>query len=144
MSGSRYIELANSLTKNKVYINYCQKMVLSELLDFITQYISAPMPAKINQDLFDDMVEVGIKEDKREALWRLAFNYVDKEKDFTRIEDYFLEKRDVYYLTELMYVEEENHDIEKIVKKIKFTNYEKFINDCFKRLEALNIPSDNN
>lgn len=139
MSGSRYIELANSLTKNKVYINYCQKMVLSELLDFITQYISAPMPAKINQDLFD-----GIKEDKREALWRLAFNYIDKEKDFTRIEDYFLEKRDVYYLTELMYVEEENHDIEKIVKKIKFTNDEKFINDCFKRLEALDITSDNN
>lgn len=142
-SGPRYIELANSLTKNKVYINYCQKMTPSELLDFITQYISAPMPPKIDQDLFDDMVEVGIKEDKREALWRLAFNYVDKEKDFTRIEDYFLEKRDDYYLTELMYVEEEKHDIERIVKKIKFTKDEKFINDCFKRLEALDIPSDN-
>ena len=64
-SGPRYIELANSLTKNKVYINYCQKMVPSELLDFITQNISAPMPAKIDQDLFGDMVEVGIKEDKR-------------------------------------------------------------------------------
>lgn len=67
-SGPRYIELSKSLTTNKTYISYCQKMNPKELLEFITQYISVPMPPRIDQDLFDEMVEAGIKEDKREAL----------------------------------------------------------------------------
>lgn len=143
-SGPRYIELSKSLTTNKTYINYCQKMSSKELLEFITQYISVPMPPRIDQDLFDEMVEVGIKEDKREALWRLVFNYIGRNKDFTRVEDYFIEKRDAYYLTELMSIEEGTVNIERITKKIKVTNDERFISNCFKRLKQLNIFSDNN
>ena len=143
-SGPRYIELAKSLTTNKTYISYCQKMNPKELLEFITQYISVPMPPRIDQDLFDEMVEAGIKEDKREALWRLVFNYVGRNKDFARVEDYFIEKKDAYYLTELMSIEEGTVDIERITKKIKVTNDERFISNCFKRLKQLNIFSDNN
>ena len=143
-SGPRYIELSKSLTMNKTYISYCQKMNPKELLEFITQYISVPMPPRIDQDLFDEMVEAGIKEDKREALWRLVFNYVGRNKDFARVEDYFIEKKDAYYLTELMSIEEGTVDIERITKKIKVTNDERFISNCFKRLKQLNIFSDNN
>jgi|GEM_PF-547464 len=142
-SGPRYIELSKSLTTNKVYINYCQKMSSKELLDFITQYISVPIPPRIDQDLFDEMVEAGIKEDKREALWRLVFNYVGRNKDFTRVEDYFIEKRDAYYLTELMSTEDKELNMEKLENKIKATNDKKFINDCFERIEKLGISSDN-
>ena len=141
-SGPRYIELSKSLTTNKTYISYCQKMNHKELLEFITQYISVPMPPRIDQDLFDEMVEAGIKEDKREALWRLVFNYVGRNKDFTRVEDYFIEKRDAYYLTELISIEEKELNMEKLEKKIKNTNDEKFINDCFERIEKLGISSD--
>ena len=141
-SGPRYIELAKSLTTNKTYISYCQKMNPKELLEFITQYISVPMPPRIDQDLFDEMVEAGIKEDKREALWRLVFNYVGRNKDFTRVEDYFIEKRDAYYLTELISIEEKELNMEKLERKIKNTNDEKFINDCFERVEKLGISSD--
>ena len=141
-SGPRYIELSKSLTTNKVYINYCQKMNSKELLDFITQYISVPMPPRIDQDLFDEMVEAGIKEDKREALWRLVFNYVGRNKNFTCVEDYFIEKRDAYYLTELISIEDKELNMEKLEKKINNTNDEKFINDCFERIEKLGISSD--
>lgn len=76
-----------------------------ELLEFITQYISAPMTPNINQETFDNLVDVGIKEDKREALWRLVFSYNGKNKYFTRIENYFIAKIDDYYLTELVLCE---------------------------------------
>lgn len=141
-SGPRYIELSKALTTNKTYISYCQKMNSKELLELITQYISVPMPPRIEQDLFDEMVEAGIKEDKREALWRLVFNYVGRNKDFTRVEDYFIEKRDAYYLTELMSIEDKELNMEKLEKKINNTNDEKFINDCFERIEKLGISSD--
>ena len=141
-SGPRYIELSKALTTNKTYISYCQKMSSKELLEFITQYISVPMPPRIDQDLFDEMVEAGIKEDKREALWRLVFNYVGRNKDFTRVEDYFIEKRDAYYLTELISIEDKELNMEKLEKKINNTNDEKFINDCFERIEKLGISSD--
>lgn len=141
-SGPRYMELSKALTTNKTYISYCQKMNSKELLEFITQYISVPMPPRIDQDLFDEMVEAGIKEDKREALWRLVFNYVGRNKDFTRVEDYFIEKKDAYYLTELMSIEDKELNMEKLEKKINNTNDEKFINDCFERIEKLGISSD--
>ena len=141
-SGPRYIELSKALTTNKTYISYCQKMNSKELLELITQYISVPMPPRIDQDLFDEMVEAGIKEDKREALWRLVFNYVGRNKDFTRVEDYFIEKRDAYYLTELISIEDKELNMEKLEKKINNTNDEKFINDCFERIEKLGISSD--
>ena len=141
-SGPRYIELSKSLTTNKTYISYCQKMDSKELLELITQYISVPMPPRIDQDLFDEMVEAGIKEDKREALWRLVFNYVGRNKDFTRVEDYFIEKRDAYYLTELISIEDKELNMEKLEKKINNTNDKKFINDCFERIEKLGISSD--
>ena len=98
-SGPRYEQLYELLVNNPVYVNHCRKMSDLELLEFITQYISAPVTPNIDQETFDDLVSAGIEKDKREALWRLAFNYNGKKKDFTRIENYFIDKRDDYYLT---------------------------------------------
>ena len=63
----------------------------------------------------------------REALWRLAFNYNRKGIDFTLIEDYFLEVKDVYYLTELISVVEEDLDKDRLLKKIVDTCNKEFI-----------------
>lgn len=95
-SGPRYEQLYELLVNNSVYVNHCRKMSNLELLEFITQYISAPLTPNIDQETFDDLVSAGIEKDKREALWRLAFNYNGKKKDFTRIENYFIDKRDDY------------------------------------------------
>lgn len=100
-SGPRYEALYNCLVENEVYTKYCRKMNDFELLEFITQFISVPITPNISQETFDDLVLVGIKEDKRESLWRLAMNYNQKRKDFSKIEDYFIKKETVTILLNL-------------------------------------------
>lgn len=126
--GKRYQKLFDLLSNNDVYINYCKKMNDLELLEFITQYISAPLfPPMINQEDFDDLVRVGIKEDKRESLWRLAMNYHRRNKDFSKIADYFIEKRDNYYLAELICGVEEDLNLDEIINKALATDDMDFI-----------------
>ena len=96
--GKLYESLFTLLADNDLINYYCDLLNDYELLEFIAQYISVPMPPQISQEKFDKIVKVGIENDEREWLWRLAFNYNEKNKDFSLIEDYFIEKRDDYYL----------------------------------------------
>lgn len=141
-SGPRYEKLYDLLVNNSVYINYCKKMSDIELLEFITQYISAPITPNIDQKTFDDLVNVGIKEDKKEALWRLAFNYNGKKKDFSRIEDYFIEKRDDYYLIELISAVQEDLNMDKLIEKVINTKDKKFIIGCGNRAKNIGLFTD--
>lgn len=126
--GPRYEKMVELLNNNSVYIKYAKSMNDLELLEFITQYISVPLYIPlINQEAFDDLVTAGIKEDKRESLWRLAMNYNRKGKDFTKIVDYLIEKRDHYYLAELISGVEEDLDLDKIITKALKTNDLEFI-----------------
>ena len=113
-----------------------------ELLEFITQYISVPMPPILIQDEFDDLARIGIERDMREALWRLAFNYHHKEIDFTLIEDYFILKRDDYYLTELISAVEEDLDKDKLINKIIDTLDKDFIYQVAQTGYQIGIFSD--
>lgn len=140
--GKLYEGLFELLTKNLLVIKYAKKMNDDELLEFITKYISAPMPPVITQEGFDDLVKVGIKDDKREALWRLAFNYNNKKINFSIIEDYFIEKRDSYYLIELISAVQEDLDIDKIIQKVISTKEKEFINDCAKRGKRIGLITD--
>ncbi len=116
-SGPRYEKLFEILTHFPLYNKACLQMDDLELLEFITQYISVPLPPPINQEYFDDLIEVGIKEDKRESIWRMAMNYNRKGKDFSKIVDYFIEKRDDYYLAELISGVEEDLDLDSVIDK---------------------------
>jgi hypothetical protein len=127
--GRLYNNICELLTNNSMYKHYVDQMNDLEFLDFITQYISAPVVPRIDQEIFDDLVASGIKEDKREALWRLAFNYNRRGKDFVLIEDYFIEKRDAYYLTELVSAVHEDLDLDRLVNKVIDTKDKKFLND---------------
>ena len=141
-SGPRYEKIYDVLVNNSVYIDYCENMTDLELLEFITQYISAPITPNIDQETFDCLVNVAIKEDKREALWRLAFNYNHKEKNFEKIENYFIEKRDEYYLIELISAVREDLDMDKLVDKVLKTQDKKFIFGCGNRAQKLDLFSD--
>ncbi len=136
-SGPRYEQLYNLLTNNPVYIKYCKKMNDLELLEFITQYISAPITPNIDQETFDNLVNVGIKKDKREALWRLAFNYNGKKKDFSLIENYFIEKRDDYYLSELIYAVQDDLNMDELIDKAINTKDKNFIINCYNRTKNI-------
>ena len=137
--GKLYESLFTLLADNDLINYYCDLLNDYELLEFIAQYISVPMPPQIDQEKFDKIVKVGIENDEREWLWRLAFNYNEKNKDFSLIEDYFIEKRDDYYLTELISAVREDLNMKKLKKKVIATKDKKFINKVKSTLKDYEI-----
>lgn len=137
--GKLYESLFTLLADNDLINYYCDLLNDYELLEFIAQYISVPMPPQISQEKFDKIVKVGIENDEREWLWRLAFNYNEKNKDFSLIEDYFIEKRYDYYLTELISAVREDLNMKKLKKKVIATKDKKFINKVKSTLKDYEI-----
>lgn len=137
--GKLYESLFTLLADNDLINYYCDLLNDYELLEFIAQYISVPMPPQIDQEKFDKIVKVGIENDEREWLWRLAFNYNRKNKDFSLIEDYFIEKRDDYYLTELISAVRDDLNMKKLKKKVIATKDKKFINKVKSTLKDYEI-----
>ena len=117
-SFKRWYTIAKYITSDD-YFNTCFNNLSNyELLEFIGQNISAPNPPNLSQEEFDELVKVGIKKDERELLWRLAFNYENKKIDFNKIVDYFIKKKDGYYLGELISAVGKQLDINKIIDDI--------------------------
>lgn len=137
--GKLYESLFTLLADNDLINYYCDLLNDYELLEFIAQYISVPIPPQISQEKFDKIVKVGIENDEREWLWRLAFNYNEKNKDFSLIEDYFIEKRDDYYLTELISAVPDDLNMKKLKKKVIATKDKKFINKVKSTLKDYEI-----
>lgn len=137
--GKLYESLFTLLADNDLINYYCDLLNDYELLEFIAQYISVPMPPQISQEKFNDLVKVGIENDEREWLWRLAFNYNEKNKDFSLIEDYFIEKRDDYYLIELISAVRDDLNMKKLKKKVIATKDKKFINKVKSTLKDYEI-----
>ena len=135
--GKLYTKIADLLTNNSVINKSASKMNDKELLTFITRYISVPLPPPIKQEDFNNLVKIGIREDNREALWRLAVNY-DKKMDFTLIENYFIDKRDSYYLIELISATD-NVNLDNLVSKVVATNDREFMIDLANRSLELSI-----
>ena len=141
-AGALFQSIFDLLTNHDLIGRYAKAMNDLELLEFITQYISVPMPPILTQDKFNDLVRIGIKRDMREDLWRLAFNYNHKEIDFTLIEDYFILKRDDYYLTELISAVEEDLNEDKLIDKIIDTLDKDFIDQVVQTGYQIGIFSD--
>lgn len=137
--GKLYESIYILLADNKLINHYWNLMNDYELLEFIAQYISVPIPPQIDQEKFNDLVKVGIKNNEREWLLRLAFNYNRKNKDFSLIEDYFIEKKDSYYLTELISAVREDLDMKKLKEKVLATKDKKFITSVKKTLKDYEI-----
>lgn len=137
--GKLYESIYILLADNKLINHYWDLMNDYELLEFIAQYISVPIPPQIDQEKFNDLVKVGIKNNEREWLWRLAFNYNRKNKGFSLIEDYFIEKKDSYYLTELISAVREDLDMKNLKEKVLATKDKKFITSVKKTLKDYEI-----
>lgn len=137
--GKLYESIYILLADNKLINHYWESINDYELLEFIAQYISVPIPPQIDQEKFNDLVKVGIKNNEREWLWRLAFNYNRKNKDLSLLEDYFIEKKDSYYLTELISAVREDLDMKKLKEKVLATKDKKFITSVKKTLKDYEI-----
>ena len=114
----RWFKITDCINKNSYFNKVFESLTDYELLEFIAQNISAPFPPNLTQEEFDRLVKIGIEKDKREWLWRLAFNYENSNINFDLIVEYFINKKDGYYLAELISAVGERLNIDKIMDMI--------------------------
>ncbi len=108
------------LIENPYYKKLMDKMDDFDALNIITYNLMSNKPYSITQEQFNDLVEVSKKHDYTlENMWRLAMNYDEKGYDFSKIEEYLIESRDVYYLGEYIsaiYQKNTNYIVDLIIK----------------------------
>lgn len=117
-SHERWYAVKSCIDNNDYFNKVFDSLNDYELLEFIAQYIQAPFPPQITQEKFDRLVKVGMEKDKREWLWRLAFNYENSNMNFNEIVDYYIKNKDGYYLVELIIAVGECLNIDDIIDKI--------------------------
>lgn len=128
-SYERWFAITDYIDKNDYFTETMESLTDYEFLEFIAQNIQAPFPPNLTQEDFDKLVKVGIKKDKREWLWRLAFNYERKNLNFDLIVNYFIEMKDGYYLVELISAVGECLNIDEIIDKINDKELIEYLKD---------------
>lgn len=122
-----YERIFNLLIYNKTYIDIAKNMSNLELMLLITSYIYVPFTPKIDQDSFNDLINVAKNYDNAlENIWRLGMNYDGKGYNFDLLDNYFVDSQNIWYLGEYI---NGIHQInqEKIVNAILKTNDKAFI-----------------
>ncbi len=125
----RWYEITKYIDSNEYFEKQFESLTDYETLEFIAQNICAPFPPQFNQEEFDKLVKAGIENDEREWLWRLAFNYNRTDIKYDDIIDYFIDKKDGYYLCELISSVGEKLDIDSIINKISDKDLIKYLLD---------------
>lgn len=124
---NEYERIVDLTIHNKTYIDIAKKMSALELMLLITSYIFVPFTPKIDQDCFNDLVNVAKNYDNAlENIWRLGMNYDSKGYNFDLLDNFFVDSKNVYYLGEyISSIYQINQ--EKIVNTIVKTKDEGFI-----------------
>ena len=125
-----------SKSKNYLKLNLIKKLT-EEKLEIGQKCLFYPI-----LETFDELTNVAIKEDAREKLFRLAFNYEGLKKDFSKIEDYFIEKRDAYFLTELYSAVPDDIDIDNLLRKVIETKDRDFMFDVKNHAKNIGLSDD--
>lgn len=133
-SYERWFAITECINNNTYFNKIFDSLSDYELLEFIAQNIQAPFPPNLTQEEFDKLVKIGIEKDEREWLWRLAFNYEENNINFDDIVDYFINKKDGYYLCELISAVGECLNIDSIIDKI---SDKELIEDLIKRKDVI-------
>lgn len=124
---NEYERIVDLTIHNKTYIDIAKNMSALELMLLITSYIFVPFTPKIDQDCFNDLVNVAKNYDNAlENIWRLGMNYDSKGYNFDLLDNFFVDSKNVYYLGEyISSIYQINQ--EKIVNTIVKTKDEGFI-----------------
>lgn len=98
---NEYERIVDLTIHNKTYIDIAKNMSALELMLLITSYIFVPVIPKIDQDCFNDLVNVAKNYDNAlENIWRLGMNYDSKGYNFDLLDNFFVDSKNVYYLGE--------------------------------------------
>ena len=130
-SGALYNTILEKLNNCYSIFKYLHRMTDLELLDFLTEYISVPIPLKIDENKFLDLVELGIENDQKESLWRLAFTYENKHFNYNNIINYFIKEKDIFYITESLYAFKDSIDMNNLYDKLIKLNDKEFLIKIF-------------
>lgn len=98
------------------YLKVATSMTPFEVANMIGDLFYLQYKPHIDQEYFDDMVDTLKEKDEREYLWRLALNY-ERMFDMDKIETYFINVKDSYYLAELISIQD-NPNYGRIAKKL--------------------------
>ena len=140
-SHERWIAITDCIVKNEYFNKIFDSLTDYELLEFIAQNIKAPFPPNLTQKEFDKLVKAGIEKDEREWLWRLAFNYEGKNVKFDSIVNYFIKKKDGYYLVELICAVGGCLNIDEIINKVNDKELIEYMKDK-KQIMRSNITEE--
>jgi len=128
-------KLIEDLLMNDYYDKLIERMDNYDILNIITYNISSNKPYSIDQEKFNELVEVAKEHPyTEENLWRLAMNYDEMGYDFSNIEEYFVNNDDIYYLQEYIssvFQKNLNYIIDLIIKKKDKDYINKVLNNDF-------------
>lgn len=136
-SYDRWYKVFEYIINNDYFNESFDNLTDNELLDFVTTYIKAPNPPKLDQEEFDKLVNIGIEKDDREALWRLAFNYDETDLNIDNIVNYYIEKKDGYYLSEL--ISAVDLDVDSIINRI---NDKELIKELIDKKDIIHLSEE--
>lgn len=124
---NEYERIFDLTIHNKTYIDIAKNMSVLELMLLITSYIFVPFTPNIDQDGFNDLVNVAKNYDNAlENIWRLGMNYDRKGYNFDLLDNFFVDSKNVYYLGEYISIIHQINQ-EKIVNTIVKTKDKEFI-----------------
>ncbi len=127
-----YKRIFNLLINNKTYINIVKNMSDLELMLLITSYISVPYTPKINQDSFENLINVAKTYDYAlENIWRLGMNFDCKGYNYNLLDEFFVNSKDIRYLGEYIHSVSQINQ-ENIVNNIIRTADKDFIKQILK------------
>ncbi len=127
-----YKRIFNLLINNKTYINIVKNMSDLELMLLITSYISVPYTPKINQDSFENLINVAKTYDYAlENIWRLGMNFDCKGYNYNLLDEFFVNSKDIRYLGEYIHSISQINQ-ENIVNNIIRTADKDFIKQVLK------------
>ncbi len=123
--------IVNILLNNQTFEQLINNMSDLELMLLITSYIYAPLAPQINQDVFNNLVNVAKNyANNLESIWRLGMNYDNKGYNYDLLDDFFVNSKNVYYLGEYISGIEQINP-EKIINAIVNTKDKKFIKEVY-------------
>lgn len=124
---NEYERIFDLTIHNKTYIDIAKNMSALELMLLVTSYIFVPFTPNIDQDGFNDLVNVAKNYDNAlENIWRLGMNYDRKGYNFDLLDNFFVDSKNVYYLGEYISIIHQINQ-EKIVNTIVKTKDKEFI-----------------
>lgn len=133
------------LLKSEYYISTAKSMSPMDVANMIGDLFYLECLPVIDQEFFDEMVDACVENGEKEYAWRLALNY-DRRFDMDKIETYFIDIKDSYYLAELISIQDNpnysritakliNSKDKELIEKILSKNYIEFPDELKTKLE---------